>query len=136
MWEGERYRQLFFPFSVINSFSMKTTRKIYILILQVSPCFHYDRTNNKEKVWVYGHDNKSWWHSVCIKFALLKCVRFIISKETSAHSFWATRLIWVLKEADWSALQNCREFFFIDFRNLKKSYNFCKLKISMKKLLF
>ena len=66
-----------------------------------------------------GHDDNSGWHFVSRKTALLFCYCFTISKETNAYSFWATRLIKVLKEAEWSALLKYYEFFF-KFFDLKK----------------
>ena len=47
------------------------------------------------------------------KTALLKYISFTPSKDNSAHSLQATRLILVLKEAKWSALQKYPEFFSI-----------------------
>ena len=108
---------IFFPFSVNNSFSIKKTRKSKQRLpelfsdFHVSTSFHYDWTNNKKVE--YGNDDKSWRHYVCRKTALLICISFTTSIETSAHSFWAKRLILVSNVADWSALQKYWEFFFI-----------------------
>ena len=130
---------IFFPFSVNNSFSIKKTRKSKQRLpelfsdFHVSTSFHYDWTNNKKVE--YGNDDKSWRHYVCRKTALLICISFTTSIETSAHSFWAKRLILVSNVADWSALQKYWEFFFI-IRFFSKKYALQKLKISMIKLFF
>ena len=51
------------------------------------------------------------WRYVYRKTALLKCVSFTAYKDISSHNFWATRLILVLKEVEWSALQKYRDLF-------------------------
>ena len=47
---------------------------------------------------------------------------FATSKEPNSHSFWATWLILVSKEAEFWDLQSYREFFF-NFRILKKLHS-------------
>ena len=59
---------------------------------------------------------------------------FTNSEETSAPSFWATRLILVSKEAKWSALQKFRKIFKIF--EFSKLYDCRKLKFSMILFLF
>ena len=55
------------------------------------------------------------------KIALLKIFNFAPSNEPNSHSFWATRLILVPKEAEVCSLQSNREFFF-QISNSEKSY--------------
>ena len=43
----------------------------------------------------------------------MKCISFTTSKETSVHIFLATRLLLLLKEAEWSDLQKSQTFFLI-----------------------
>ena len=62
------------------------------------------------------------------KITFLKFISFTIYKHTSAHSFWATRVGLVLKEAEWSALQKHRKFFNLIFelkREQAPEFRFC-----------
>ena len=58
-----------------------------------------------------------------LKISMKKTIFFTTSKEPNSHSFWATGLILVSKEAEFCAVQGYKVFFFI-FRILKKNYAF------------
>ena len=88
----------------------------------------------RKKEWEYGHEDNSRWHCVCRKTALLKCISFTASKETSVNNFWPSRLILMWKVAEWSALQKYRVYF--KFLNFQRIYKLRKLKIFIKKLIF
>ena len=66
---------------------------------------------------VYGGLNGTIIHqylrNVCRKMALLKSFKFATFKELNSQSFWTTRLILVLKEAELCDLHNYRDFFLI-----------------------
>ena len=49
------------------------------------------------------------------KFALLQSLKFLTSKESNSHSFWATGLVLVSKEAEFCDVQSYWEFFFSIF---------------------
>ena len=56
----------------------------------------------------------------CRKIALLKNFKFATSKESNFHSFRATGLTLVSKEAEFCDLQSYRDFFFPIFGILTK----------------
>ena len=72
---------------------------------------------------IYGGLNETTIHqylrNVCRKIALPKSFNFANSKEPNSHSFWATGLILVPKEAVSCELQSYKEFFY-NYRILKK----------------
>ena len=55
----------------------------------------------KKETWENDHDVRSWWHYVCRKIALLKCISFATSYDTRSYSFWATKILLVLKEVNY-----------------------------------
>ena len=69
------------------------------------------------------------------KIAHLKRFNFANSKEPDSHSFWATGLILVPKEADVCGQQSYREFFFL-ITNSEKSYAVWSFSFLDKKAIF
>ena len=114
---GGRHQQVSSPFSVNNSFLKKKTIKKYTALTPVN--FTCERilitigSKIKKKIGV---------QSDCVskKTALLKCNSLTTSREISAHSFPATRLRSVLKDAERSGIQKYKEFIFRIKNNLRK----------------